>query len=166
MARLRFTGRYPSSGRRNLSVNRCLRENIKTGLKSPDKAKYQHRGWAKSEYRSGPDRSIKLTFGPEAGKVIGCRGEQRSASRENTDRNQGRIGDRLQRRMGDRNRGESALRARWRSSHLLAGLTIAVDHRGWSDAYAARRVSQRFASDRDRGKPDVFSCHSDHSRSE
>ena len=60
MARLRFTGRYPSSGGRKLSVNRFLRENIKTGLEGPDKAKYQHQGWAKSEYRSGPDRSIKL----------------------------------------------------------------------------------------------------------
>jgi hypothetical protein len=35
--------------------------NIKTGLEGPDKAKYQRQGWAKSEYRSGPDRNIKLT---------------------------------------------------------------------------------------------------------
>jgi hypothetical protein len=62
MARFRFTGRFPSSGRRKFSVNRFLRENIKTGLEGPDKAKYQHQGWAKSEYRSGPDRSIELTF--------------------------------------------------------------------------------------------------------
>ncbi len=60
MARLHFTDRYPSSDRRKLSVNRFLRENIKAGLEGPDKAKYQLQGWAKSEYQSGPDRSIKL----------------------------------------------------------------------------------------------------------
>ena len=63
MARLRFTGRYPSSDRRKLSVNRFLQENIKTGLEGTDKAKYQRQGWAKSEYRSGADRSIELTVG-------------------------------------------------------------------------------------------------------
>jgi hypothetical protein len=41
-------------------------------------------------------------------EVIGIKGERRSASRENADRNRGRMSDRLQRRMGDRNRGESA----------------------------------------------------------
>ena len=61
MARLHFTDRYPSSDRRKLSVNRFLRENIKAGLEGPDKAKYQLQGWAKSEYQSGPDRSIKLS---------------------------------------------------------------------------------------------------------
>jgi hypothetical protein len=44
MARLRFTRRYPSSGCRKFSVNPFLRENIKTGLEGPDKAKYQHQG--------------------------------------------------------------------------------------------------------------------------
>jgi hypothetical protein len=60
MARFRFTGRFPSSGRRKSSVNRFLRENIKTGLEGPDKAKYQHQGvgqirvskWARPEYRT------------------------------------------------------------------------------------------------------------------
>ena len=39
---------------------RFLRGNIYTGLEGSDKAKYQHQGWAKLEYRSGPDRSIEL----------------------------------------------------------------------------------------------------------
>jgi hypothetical protein len=59
MARLRFAGWFPSSGSRKLSVNRFLRKNVKTGLEGPDKAKYQHPGWAKLEYRSGPCLSIE-----------------------------------------------------------------------------------------------------------
>src|SRR6185312_530633 len=45
-------------------------------------------------------------------KVIGIRGERRSASQENADRNRGRMTDRFQRRMGDRNCGESAVSMR------------------------------------------------------
>ena len=52
MARLRFTDRYPSSDPRKSSVNRLLREIIKTGLEGPDKAKYQLRG--------GPNQSIEV----------------------------------------------------------------------------------------------------------
>src|SRR5580700_11179967 len=33
---------------------------IETRLEGPEKAKYQHQGWAKLEYRSGPGRSIEL----------------------------------------------------------------------------------------------------------
>src|ERR1700722_4956305 len=62
MARLRFTRRYPSSDCRKFSVNPFLREIIATGLEGPDKAKYQHQGWAKLEYRSGPGRSIELIW--------------------------------------------------------------------------------------------------------
>ncbi len=61
IARLRFAGRFPSSGGRKLSVNRFLRERFRTGLEGPDKANYQHPGWAKLDDRSGPGRTIKLT---------------------------------------------------------------------------------------------------------
>src|ERR1700730_8873725 len=60
MARLRFADRFPSSGRRTLSVNRFLRGRFCTGLEGPDKANYQHPGWAKLDDRSGPSRTIKL----------------------------------------------------------------------------------------------------------
>ena len=62
IARLRFADRFPSSGRRELSVNRFLRERFCTGLEGPDKANYQHPGWAKLDDRSGPSRMIELNF--------------------------------------------------------------------------------------------------------
>jgi hypothetical protein len=61
MARLRFAGWFSSSGRRKLSVNRFLWENIKTGLEGPDKAKYQHQVGPNQSIEVGPDRSIKLS---------------------------------------------------------------------------------------------------------
>jgi hypothetical protein len=61
-ARLRFAGRFPSSDRRKLSVNRFLQEQFCTGLEGPDQANYQHPGWAKLDDRSGPGRTIKLSF--------------------------------------------------------------------------------------------------------
>src|ERR1700690_1457322 len=53
-----------------------IRENIKTGLKGADKAKYQRQGWAKSEYRSGPDRNIKLIALRECRRSAGISQEQ------------------------------------------------------------------------------------------
>src|SRR5580658_9067749 len=61
IACLRFADRSPSSGRRKLSVNRFLRGRFCTGLEGPDKANYQHPGWAKLDDRNGPGRTIKLT---------------------------------------------------------------------------------------------------------
>jgi hypothetical protein len=70
MARLRFAGWFSSSGRRKLSVNRFLWENIKTGLEGPDKAKYQHQVGPNLSIEVGPDRSIELNGAPSIRK--GC----------------------------------------------------------------------------------------------